>query len=76
MLAELFLSGEPFGVRSEVALQMRPAQLTATDRHVAVCPPAVRGDDRLGVGEKTLGVILVAITRDLEERVAAGEQAP
>ena len=73
VLAELFLRGETVGVGGEVALQVRPAELAAAQRQAAVCPPAVRGDDCLGVSEQSLGVILVAVARDLEERVTAGE---
>jgi len=60
-LAELPLGDEAFGVGGEVALQVRPAQLAAAQRQVRICPRAIGGDDRLGVGEQFLGAILVAI---------------
>ena len=75
-LAELLLGGEPFGVRFEVAPQVRPAQLAAAERQVRICPPAIGGDDRPRVGEQALGVILVAIGGDRKEGVALGEGTP
>ncbi len=44
-----------FGVGGEVALQMRPAQLSTGKRQMGVCPPAIEGDDRLGVGAQGVG---------------------
>jgi hypothetical protein len=60
----------------EVSAQVRPADLTATERQVRVGPPAVGGHDRAGVGEQRLGVIFVTVGRDRQDRVAFGEGAP
>ena len=64
VLAELFLGGEAFGVRGEVALQVRPAELAAAQWQVPIGPPAIGGHDRVGVGRAALGVILVAVAGD------------
>jgi hypothetical protein len=40
LLAEGLLGGKPFGVGLEVAAQMRPADLAATERQMAIGPPA------------------------------------
>jgi hypothetical protein len=41
-----------------------------------VGPPAVRGDDRAGVGQQFAGVIGVTVSADPQHRVAVGEGAP
>jgi hypothetical protein len=75
-LAELLLGGEPFCVRFEVSPQVRPAELTALKRQMRIGPPAVGGDDRLGIGEQRLGAILVAVSFDREVGVALIEEPP
>jgi hypothetical protein len=74
--AEGLLGGEAFGVRGEVALQVRPADLAAAQRQVRVGPPAIRRDDRAGVREQSPGLVLVAIGRDAQHGMAVGESAP
>lgn len=51
VLTELLLGCQAFRVGGEIALQMRPADLAAGKRQMRVGPPAVGGDDRLGVGQ-------------------------
>ncbi len=41
-----------------------------------VGPPAIRGHDRLGVGEQLLGVVLVTVGRDVQVGVTLIEDAP
>src|SRR5579863_9689286 len=73
---EPFLVGETFSVSGEVPAKMCPADLPARERQMAIGPPAVRGDDRRGVGEQHLGVILVPVRGNMEVRVPVGEHAP
>jgi len=75
-LPEALLLGETFSVSGEVPGKMCPADLPARERQMAIGPPAVRGDDRRGVREQHLGVILVPVRGDMEIRVLVGEHAP
>ncbi|MCW3047303.1 MAG: hypothetical protein JWO74_1587 [Solirubrobacterales bacterium] len=75
-LAHLVLDPGALGVEREVALQVRPADLSSPDRQMAVGPPAIRRHDRLAVGEQVLGAVFVAVGRHLEDGVAVGEDAP
>jgi hypothetical protein len=43
VFAELFLGGHAFGVRFEVARQVRPTELAALEREVAIGPPGLSG---------------------------------
>ena len=44
-LAEGLLLGQPIGVATEVALQMRPAHLTLVGIEMAIAVPAIRDQD-------------------------------
>jgi hypothetical protein len=76
VLAELFLGGHALSVRSEVAHKVRPADLTARKRQMAIGPPAVGGHDRRGLTEQALGVVFVAVCGDVQVGVTLVEDAP
>ncbi len=76
VLPELLLGREPFGMRLEPSTKMRPAELSSLERQMRIGPPAIRGHDRLGVGEQLLGVILMPIGLDGEVSMVEIEHAP
>ena len=55
---------------------MRPADLAAGGVEVVIGPPAIGGDDRLGVAEQRLGLLAVAGGGDPEHRRLIAEGAP
>ena len=64
-------------MRPEVAHQVRPAELAALDGEVVVGPPAVRaGDAAELLAQERLGLALVAVGGDAEDRRARGERSP
>jgi len=66
----------PSALRFEVAREVRPAELAAREREVAIGPPAIRGHDRLRLGEQVLGVVFVTVGGDVQIGVVAVEDAP
>jgi hypothetical protein len=60
-LAELTLDAAAFGVEGEVALQVRPADLSLLDRQMAIGPPAIGRHDRVAEGQQLFGVVFVTI---------------
>jgi len=75
VLTELLLAGHAFGVRFEVAREVRPTDLASSEREVAIGPPAVRGHDRLRLGEQALGVVLMTVGRGVQVGVTVIEDA-
>src|SRR5918994_859465 len=55
---------------------MRPADLAAGGVEVVISPPAIGGDDRLGVAEQRLGLLAVAGGGDPHHRRLIAEGAP
>ena len=60
----------------EVPLQVSPAELATLQWQVRKGPPAIRGDDRLRVGQEILGVVLVTIGGDVKVCMAIVKDAP
>src|SRR5271165_6786251 len=66
--AEGLLLGESLGVAAEVALEMRPADLSAVGVEVLVARPAVRDHDPGERADQLVELIAVAALGDLEDR--------
>jgi hypothetical protein len=76
-LAELFLRSHPFGVRGEVANQVRPAHLAAVGVEPVVGPPAVgTGDPGELFSQQRDQFTLVPVWCDPQQRCRPGERAP
>jgi len=76
-LAELVLCGQALRVSGEVADEMCPTELASLGLEVVVGPPAIgAGDAPEALAQEHLGLALVAVGGDPEERRPGGERAP
>ena len=70
-------SSKPLAVGGEIPDEVRPAELAPFGVEVVVCPPAIRAHDaREVLAEERLGLALVAVGGDAEERRPLGERTP